>query len=123
MFNLDQYTSEQLFDFWCSGTGPDGIDRMACYTEYARRRLERRMKFPIKVGNRYKVHTNMSGLVGKVSAGIWKHNDDKDCDNGSIPAGEEIVLTENLAWDESFVYGLWNGKKVALAMYHLEPIE
>lgn len=122
MFDLSQYTDEQLFDFWCEEKGPKGF-ALACYTEYSRRRLERKMKFPIKVGNRYRVHTKMSGLPGKVPAGVWKNNDDKDCDNGSIPAGEEVVLTENLTWEESFVYGTWNGRKVALAAYHLEPIE
>lgn len=121
MFDLDQYTSEQLFDFWCEAKGPKGFAK-ACYSEYARRRLEKRMKFPIKVGNRYRIHGRMSALEDRVSAGIFVNNDDEDCDNGDIPVGAEVVLSDNLLWD-SGLYATWNGKKVFLAPDHLESIE
>jgi len=133
MSNLEQYSSEQLFDFYCE-RNKSGNEvkfpqknthkfRMACLKEYSRRAIERRMGFPVKVGNRYVVVPKNSFWNDKVSAGVWENNNDKDCDNGTVPAGAEIILTdENLIWDESFVYGTWNGKKVALAMYHLRPV-
>lgn len=120
MNNTDQYSDEELFEFWCSSK--DGAWAVKCLTEHNRRRLEKKMGFPIFVGGKYKIHDRMSSLPGKAAAGIWINNDDDQCDNGTIPIGEEIVLIENLLWAEDFLYAMWNGRKVAISAYHIEPI-
>lgn len=58
----------------------------------------------------------------RVAAGIF---DEKgECGNGTIPAGEEVVLMDSGPfWKESFLYALWNGTKIGLAAYYMEPLK
>ncbi len=119
-YNLSNYTDEQLFEIWCVNDGPRSV---ACLNEYNRRRLEKQVKFPVKIGNRYRVHGRMTCLEGCVAACIWEHVADKDHRNGDVPIGAEIILINQFFMADGLVYGTWDGKKVALAIYHLEPVD